>query len=475
MTATSIDASQGANLLSEEKPTTWSGVFAMSVCAFALIASEFLPVSLLTPMATDLHVTEGMAGQGIAISGAFAVFTSLFISALAGSLDRKTLLLGLTGAMGLSGAIVALAPNYATYMLGRALIGVVVGGFWSLSAATAIRLVPPRDVPRALAIVNGGNALATVVAAPLGAYLGTVVGWRGAFLCLVPVSLIALAWQWKTLPAMPAAARPPGIGNVFKVFTLFKHPGVAVGMLASSLLFMGQFGLFTYVRPFLETVTGVHGTSISLVLLVIGTAGFVGTVLIGHVLQRGFYLTLVVIPVLMAVTAPGADRLRRLGRHRRRAAGAVGPDRHLGTRGLVGLDRQGVSEGCRGRRRPVRRRGAAVHRAGLHRGRPAVRPQRLPEYLRHERGTAGGLRGTDGHDRTRRGAAESLTAPADNRPQQRSRCMPFSVDDLARVGDALRAAGQVELRIRVNRRLAALRTSTGWRPPDRCTPSSTTS
>ena len=303
MTTTIIDASQGANTLSPEKPTSWSGVFAMSVCAFALIASEFLPVSLLTPMATDLHVTEGMAGQGIAISGAFAVLTSLFISALAGSLDRKTLLLGLTLAMGLSGAIVALAPNYATYMLGRALIGVVVGGFWSLSAATAIRLVPPRDVPRALAIVNGGNALATVVAAPLGACLGTVVGWRGAFLCLVPVSLIALAWQWKTLPAMPAAARPPGIGNVFKVFALFKHPGVAVGMLAGSLLFMGQFGLFTYVRPFLEAVTGVHGTSISLVLLVIGATGFVGTVLIGHVLQRGFYRTLVVIPVLMAVTA----------------------------------------------------------------------------------------------------------------------------------------------------------------------------
>jgi len=150
---------------------SWSGVFALSFCAFALIASEFLPVSLLTPMANDLRVSEGMAGQGIAISGAFAVLTSLFISTLAGNLNRKTLLLGLTAAMGVSGAIVALAPNYFTYMLGRALIGVVVGGFWSMSAAMAIRLVSSRDVPRALAIVNGGNALATVVAAPLGAYL----------------------------------------------------------------------------------------------------------------------------------------------------------------------------------------------------------------------------------------------------------------------------------------------------------------
>lgn len=306
MTATVIEAPPGnADSPSEttRQSPSWSGVFALSVCAFALVASEFLPVSLLTPIASDLHVSEGMAGQGIAISGVFAVFTSLFIAALAGGLDRKTLLLGLTAAMGVSGAIVALAPNYFTYLLGRALIGMVVGGFWSMSAATAIRLVPARDVPRALAIVNGGNALATVVAAPLGAYLGAVIGWRGAFLCLVPVSLIALAWQWKTLPSMQAGARVPGIGNVFKVFTLFARPGVTLGMLAGSLLFMGQFSLFTYVRPFLETVTGVHGATISLLLLVVGAAGFIGTVLIGRVLQRGFYQTLIVIPLLMAATA----------------------------------------------------------------------------------------------------------------------------------------------------------------------------
>lgn len=305
MTTHTIDAPKGIDTLDDpqEKPTSWSGVFAMAVCAFALIASEFLPVSLLTPMSGDLHVTEGMTGQGIAISGAFAVLTSLFISPLVGSLNRKTLLLGLTAAMGISGAIVALAPNYAAYMLGRALIGVVVGGFWSMSAATAIRMVPAHDVPRALAIVNGGNALATAVAAPMGAYLGTVIGWRGAFMCLLPVSIIALVWQWKTLPSMPVAACAPGIGKVFKVFTLFTRPGVAVGMLASGLLFMGQFGLFTYVRPFLETVTGVHGATISLILLVIGATGFIGTMLIGRILQRGFYQTLVVIPLLMAGTA----------------------------------------------------------------------------------------------------------------------------------------------------------------------------
>ena len=149
----------------------WSGVLAMTLCVFVLIASEFMPVSLLTPIAGDLHITEGLAGQGIALSGALAVLTSLTISRLTGSLDRKWLLLGLTALMAASGVIIALASSFPVYMLGRALIGIVIGGFWSMSAATAIRLVPQRQVPRALAIFNGGNALATVVAAPLGSYL----------------------------------------------------------------------------------------------------------------------------------------------------------------------------------------------------------------------------------------------------------------------------------------------------------------
>ncbi|MCO4891239.1 MFS transporter [Cupriavidus sp. WGtm5] len=272
----------------------------MTLCVFALIASEFMPVSLLTPMAVDLHVTEGLAGQGIAISGAFAVVTSLFISALAGSMNRKTLLLWLTALMAVSGAVIALAPNYLAYMAGRALIGVVVGGFWSMSAATAMRLVPPGQVPRALAIFNGGNALATVVAAPLASYLGAVIGWRGAFFCLVPVALIALAWQWLSLPAMPVAARGSGSPSGLR---LLRQPLVVLGMLGASVFFMGQFTLFTYVRPFLETVTRVEVSSLSMILLVIGVTGFIGTMAIGAALRRGFYATMIAIPVVMAAIA----------------------------------------------------------------------------------------------------------------------------------------------------------------------------
>jgi len=190
-----------------QTPSHWSGVWAMTLCVFVLIASEFMPVSLLTPMAGDMRVSEGWIGYGIAISGAFAVLTSLSMPALAGSANRKTLLLGLTALMGVSGLVVGMAPSYPVYLMGRALIGVVVGGFWAMSAAVAMRLVPAHSVAKALAIFNAGNALATVVAAPLGSYLGSVIGWRGAFFCLVPLALLAFVWQWIALPPMRAVPR----------------------------------------------------------------------------------------------------------------------------------------------------------------------------------------------------------------------------------------------------------------------------
>lgn len=223
--------------------------------------------------------------------------TSLTISRLTGSLDRKWLLLGLTALMAASGLMIALASSFPVYMLGRALIGIVIGGFWSMSAATAIRLVPQRQVPRALAIFNGGNALATVVAAPLGSYLGATVGWRGAFLCLVPLAMVAFIWQCVSLPSMKSQRAPQRQGTVLR---LFRRSTVSLGLLACGLFFMGQFTLFTYVRPFLETVTRVSSSGLPLILLAIGIAGFVGTLLISTVLHARFYLTLVAIPLIMA-------------------------------------------------------------------------------------------------------------------------------------------------------------------------------
>ena len=66
---------------------------------------------------------------------------------------------------------------------------------------------------------------------------------------------------------------------------------------------MGQFALFTYVRPFLESVARVNAATLSLLLLVIGVTGLVGTLLVGALLRRSMYGVVITIPLLMAVIA----------------------------------------------------------------------------------------------------------------------------------------------------------------------------
>jgi predicted MFS family arabinose efflux permease len=283
------------------RPSGWGAVFALTLCVSTLIASEFMPVSLLTPIASELHVTEGQAGQAIAVSGIFAVLTSLFISSATRGIDRRSLLLSLTGVMIASGVVVAFAPNYPMLMVGRALIGVVIGGFWSMSTATVMRLVPEKEVPRALALLNGGNALATTIAAPLGSFLGQYIGWRGAFFCVVPLAMVTLAWKFVTLPRMPNRER----ASAAAVFKILRRPQVLVGMLAVGLFFMGQFALFTYLRPFLEMVTGVSVSTLSMMLLIMGVAGLAGTYAIGVLLRRALYSLLIGMPLLMAAVAIG--------------------------------------------------------------------------------------------------------------------------------------------------------------------------
>ncbi|MGJ0456508.1 MFS transporter [Aliarcobacter cryaerophilus] len=284
-----------------EKKSLWSAVWAMTLCAFVLIASEFMPVSLLTPIGQELEISNGYVGQTISISGFFAFFTSIFLTSFIGEIDRKKVLQFFTLLMAISGLLVTFAPNIYLLLLGRALLGVTIGGFWSMSASTILRLVKKDDVPKALNILNGGNALATMIAAPLGSYLGGIIGWRGAFFIIVPVALITLFWQSRSLPSLEVKKNKKS--SVFDLFFLLKKKIVIFGMISVTFYFMGQFALFSYIRPYLEDAIRVDYQELSILLFAMGISGFFGVFLIGKLLKKSLYSLLIFSPFIMMIVA----------------------------------------------------------------------------------------------------------------------------------------------------------------------------
>jgi predicted MFS family arabinose efflux permease len=273
----------------------------MTLGVFGLVTAEFLPASLLTPMAADLGVSEGVAGQAVTATAVVALVMSLLVSAATRRIDRRIVLLAFSVLLTVSNLLVAFAPGLPALLLGRVLLGLALGGFWTMSAATVMRLVPEAMVPRALSLLFSGVSAATIVAAPVGSYLGDVIGWRDVFLLAAVLGVLALAVQFATLPRMA----PSGLTRLRTLVEVLARPQVGLGMIAALLVFAGHFAFFTYIRPFLETVTGVGITGVSGILLGFGIANFFGTFLGGLLLERSMRLAILLMPLAMGVLGLG--------------------------------------------------------------------------------------------------------------------------------------------------------------------------
>lgn len=277
----------------------WSAVFSLFMGVTCLISAEFTPVSLLTPIAQGLAISEGMAGQTVTAVGALAMLTSLLLAPLTRHTDRRHILLLLSGLLLVSNLLVGFASSYTMLLLGRGLLGICVGGFWSMASAVTIRLVPSRDIPRALSILYSGVSVATIISLPLASLLEEHVGWRNVFLLSAVPGLIAFFWQYLTLPSIP-----PKDGNDFRgMFALLKVRWALAGIVGTICAYGGYHALFTYLRPYLEHGLSLGPTALSAMLLAYGAVNTLGTFTAGVLLNRSFRLTMIGVHVVLALMA----------------------------------------------------------------------------------------------------------------------------------------------------------------------------
>ncbi|WP_244889513.1 MFS transporter [Pedobacter antarcticus] len=250
-------------------------------------------------MAAELKVSEAVAGQAVTVTAIAALFSGLLLPGLTRSIDRRVVLLGFSALMIVSNLLVAFSSSIVVLLVMRTLLGVALGGFWAMTAAVAMRLVPVALVPRALSIIFSGIAVGTVVSVPLGSYLGGMFGWRSAFYASAGIGVVTLAFQWLTLPSL----MPQRTVKTITVLQVLLRPGIAVGMLGCVLAHMGHYALFTYIRPFLESTVGIGAEGLALILLGFGVANFAGTLLAGRLLEHSLRGTLIFMPVLVGVVA----------------------------------------------------------------------------------------------------------------------------------------------------------------------------
>ncbi len=266
--------------------------------SFLLVTAEFLPNGMLTEMAASLGVTAGQAGQTVTVTALVGLVVAPTVGLMFPRLDRRTLLVWMAVAAGVSNLLVAIAPNLVVVLFARFFLGAAISAFWSMSITVAVRVAGPERLGRAVMFTSAGASLATVAGVPVGVMISEVADWRAVFaLAGIITGLLAIGLR-VLLPAVPAA---PASGLGLLVDTM-RRPGVSLGLAGHVLVVLGHFLGYTYIRLALERIPDVEAGTIVLLLALFGIGGLIGNITIGLVVDRTFALFAVLTPTVIALT-----------------------------------------------------------------------------------------------------------------------------------------------------------------------------
>lgn len=269
----------------------WGGIVALAVGIFVLITIEELPIGVLSVMAPDLGVSEGVAGLAVTVPGILAGVVALFTPVIVRGLDRRLVLVLALVAVVASSALSVVAPNFGVLLIARLFAGVSIGLYWAVMAIVAMGQVPREHAARALTIAFAGAGGALVLGVPVAAWIGAHVGWRAAF---AVVGILAAIVAVLILVLVRPVHSPVAVTGRM-MLAAARTRGVRYALALTALVVVGQFITYSFVSPVLLDRAGVPVTDVGLMLLLFGIAGLVGNFAVGLLIRRSAPLSVLVV------------------------------------------------------------------------------------------------------------------------------------------------------------------------------------
>lgn len=246
----------------------------LTFCTFVFNTSEFMPIGLLSDIANDLNISDARAGMLISVYAWVVALMSLPLMIIVSKMELKRLLLTIIAVFVLSHVASALAEGYYTLMLSRIGVACSHAIFWSIVSPLAVRIVPDDKRAFALSMVATGSSIAMVVGLPLGRVVGLYLGWRMTFLSIGVISALIFIYIAAMLPKVPSR----GKFSVKRLPALL-HNRVLLGVFVMSVLFAtAHYTCYSYIEPFLGRVAGFTPDIVTLVLIVFGGSGMIGSI-----------------------------------------------------------------------------------------------------------------------------------------------------------------------------------------------------
>lgn len=248
-------------------------LLALTIGAFAIGMTEFVIVGLIPTIATDLAVDIPSAGLLVSFYALGVALGAPVLTALTGTVHRKTLLSGLMALFTIANLLAWCAPGYGTLIFARVLSGLAHGVFFSVGAVIATGLVAKDKAAAAIATMFSGLTVAFVTGVPLGTIIGQHLGWRATFLVVAGFGLLAMLGALLFVPSSIKHTRPAPLRVQAK---LFLQPRLLLVFAITAIGYGGSLIAFTYLASILEDVSGFSPNAVAILLLAYGASVALG-------------------------------------------------------------------------------------------------------------------------------------------------------------------------------------------------------